>query len=85
MAQSGTASLMLALPSLEEGIGPPIINVEDLAEQLAQLQQDPEKRQRYAVAGQAFARTLNWDELMPQWLQVIGLVCGVPRVDGESA
>jgi len=57
----------------------------DLAEQLEQLQQDPARLQRYAVAGQAFARMLDWNELMPQWLQIVGLVCGLPWVDGESA
>jgi len=62
-----------------------IIDVEDLTEQLAQLQHDPARLQRYATAGQTFARTLDWDALMPQWLQVVGLVCGLPWVDGESA
>lgn len=53
-----------------------IIDAEDPSEQLAQLHQDPEKRQRYAVAGRAFASTLDWDALMPQWLDVVNWAAG---------
>jgi glycosyltransferase involved in cell wall biosynthesis len=48
-----------------------VIDVDDLAAQIERLQQDPELVRRYSEAGLAFARTLSWDALMPQWLGVI--------------
>jgi glycosyltransferase involved in cell wall biosynthesis len=48
-----------------------VIDVDDLAAQIEKLQQDPELVRRYSEAGRAFARTLSWEALMPQWLGVI--------------
>jgi len=48
-----------------------VIDVDDLAARIEKLQQSPELVKRYSEAGVVFARSLSWDALMPQWLEVI--------------
>jgi D-inositol-3-phosphate glycosyltransferase len=45
-----------------------IADVDDLAERLIRLARDADTRERYAREGRAFAETLDWDVIMPQWL-----------------
>ncbi|MBI3871413.1 MAG: glycosyltransferase family 4 protein [Verrucomicrobia bacterium] len=54
-----------------------IVDVEDLARCIEKLYLSPELRQQYGQAGRAFAETLSWDRLMPQWLDVLSKVSGV--------
>jgi glycosyltransferase involved in cell wall biosynthesis len=47
-----------------------VIDVEDLAGRIEKLYRDPGLVRQYSAAGRAFAESLSWDELMPQWLQL---------------
>ncbi|MBI3870687.1 MAG: hypothetical protein HY299_19330 [Verrucomicrobia bacterium] len=51
--------------------------MEDLARCIEKLYLSPELRQQYLQAGRAFAETLSWDCLMPQWLNVLSKVSEV--------
>lgn len=48
-----------------------VINVDDLTAKLVKLANDPALRERYARDGRAFAETLDWDRIMPQWLELL--------------
>lgn len=54
-----------------------VIDVDDLAARLERLYRDRDRLARYAAAGRAFAESLSWDKLLPQWLTVLGGVSGV--------
>jgi glycosyltransferase involved in cell wall biosynthesis len=54
-----------------------IVDVEDLAARIEKLYRNPDLVQQYAKAGRAFAQTVTWDQLVPQWLAVISLATGV--------
>jgi glycosyltransferase involved in cell wall biosynthesis len=49
-----------------------VIDVEDLAACIEKLYRNPDRVRQYAEAGLAFARSLSWDALMPQWIELIG-------------
>lgn len=53
-----------------------VIDVEDLEARLERLYRDRDRLARYAAAGRAFAESLSWDKLLPQWLTVFGAVSG---------
>jgi glycosyltransferase involved in cell wall biosynthesis len=53
-----------------------VIDVDDLAARIAKLQDEPALVKQYSEAGLAFARSLSWAALMPQWLEVIRSVGG---------
>ena len=54
-----------------------IVDVEDLARCIEKLYLSLELRQQYGQAGRAFAESLSWDNLMPQWFDVLSKVSGV--------
>jgi glycosyltransferase involved in cell wall biosynthesis len=54
-----------------------VIDVEHLADCIEKLYCDPALVSQYSKAGLAFAKSLTWDSLMPQWLQLIGSTAGV--------
>ncbi|MBI2928462.1 MAG: glycosyltransferase family 4 protein [Verrucomicrobia bacterium] len=54
-----------------------VIDVEDLAACIEKLYRNPELVRQCSEAGLAFAQSLNWDNLMPRWLQLISSVTGV--------
>ncbi|MBI2927042.1 MAG: glycosyltransferase family 4 protein [Verrucomicrobia bacterium] len=54
-----------------------VIDVEDLAARIERLYRNPELVRQYSEAGLAFAQSLNWDRLLPQWLQLISAAAGV--------
>jgi len=53
-----------------------VIDVDDLAACVEKLYRNPALAKQYSEAGLAFARSLCWDNLMPQWLQVIRAAAG---------
>ena len=56
-----------------------VIDGEDLAGRIEKLYRDPGLVMHYATAGRAFAQTLSWDVLIPQWLHLIrGVTLGDP-------
>jgi glycosyltransferase involved in cell wall biosynthesis len=61
-----------------------VIDVEDLAACIEKLYRNPELARQHAEAGLAFARSLSWDALMPQWLQLIGSAAGVELATQRS-
>jgi glycosyltransferase involved in cell wall biosynthesis len=54
-----------------------VIDVEHLASCIEKLYHDPALVSQYSKAGLAFAKSLTWDSLMPQWLQPIGSTTAV--------
>ena len=53
-----------------------IIDVDDLAAQIERLCRALGLLQKYSVAGQEFARSLRWEALLPEWIEVIKLAAG---------
>ncbi len=53
-----------------------VVDVEDLAARIEKLYRDPGLVRRYSEAGRAFAASLSWEGLMPQWLEVIRSTSG---------
>ena len=53
-----------------------LVDVGDLAACIEKLHQDRALLGRFAEAGRAFAETLAWDRLMPQWIEVIQCATG---------
>ncbi|HAM71146.1 MAG TPA: hypothetical protein DCM86_05840 [Verrucomicrobiales bacterium] len=60
-----------------------IVDVDDLAACIERLYLDPERLRSHGRAGRAFAETLAWDNLLPQWLRVIGMVSGGGPADSH--
>ena len=54
-----------------------VLDVDDLAACIEKLYRNPELVRQHSEAGLVFAQSLNWDRLMPQWLQLISGVVGV--------
>ena len=54
-----------------------IVDVDDLARCIERLYRSPPLRAQYSEAGRAFAESLSWDRLIPQWLDVLGAAAGV--------
>ena len=54
-----------------------VIDVEDLAARIEKLYRQPDLAKQYSDAGLEFARSLRWETLVPQWLQVISSAAGV--------
>ena len=61
-----------------------IVDVEDLARCIEKLYLSPSLREEYGRAGRAFAETLSWDRLMPQWLEVLSAVSGADLTDSAA-
>jgi glycosyltransferase involved in cell wall biosynthesis len=77
---SGRGELVKVLTTLTMGtnlVEQAIIDVDDLAECIAKLHQDPELIRTYGQSGRDFAKTLAWQNLMPKWLEVIRLASGM--------
>lgn len=51
--------------------------MDDLANRIAKLYQNPELIRTYGQTGRGFTKTLAWENLMPKWLEVIRLASGV--------
>jgi hypothetical protein len=51
--------------------------VDDLAVWIKNLERKPALVRQYSEAGLAFARSLDWEALLPQWLEVIRSATGV--------
>jgi glycosyltransferase involved in cell wall biosynthesis len=62
-----------------------VIDVEHLAACVEKLYRNPGLAKEYSEAGLAFARSLSWDKLMPQWLQLVGSTAGSALSLDESA
>jgi glycosyltransferase involved in cell wall biosynthesis len=72
---SGRGELVRTLTTVTVGmnlIEHAVIDVEDLAACIEKLYRNPELARQYAETGLRFARSLNWDQQMPRWLQLIG-------------
>jgi glycosyltransferase involved in cell wall biosynthesis len=54
-----------------------IVDVDHLARCIERLYLDVDLRERYSRAGRAFAESLSWDNLVPEWLKVLSSVSGV--------
>jgi glycosyltransferase involved in cell wall biosynthesis len=78
----GRGELARALTTVTVGVNlieHAVIDVDDLAARIEKLQRDPALMKQYSEAGRTFARSLSWDALTPQWLEVIGATTGVAR------
>ena len=53
-----------------------VLDVEDLAGRIERLCRDPELVRQYSVAGRVFAESLSWDDLIPQWIELIRSAAG---------
>ena len=60
-----------------------IVDVEDLARCIEKLYLSPALREEYGRAGRAFAESLSWDSLIPQWLEVLSAASGVDLLASE--
>ena len=49
-----------------------VVDVEDLAGRIENLYREPALVRQYADAGRAFAESLSWERLMPQWFRLLG-------------
>lgn len=47
-----------------------LADADDLAARLIRLAEDPAARERYGAEGRAFAETLEWERIMPRWLEL---------------
>lgn len=54
-----------------------VLDVEHLAACIEKLYRNPQLSRQHSNAGLEFAQSLNWDNLMPKWLQLISSVAGV--------
>lgn len=73
---SGRGELIRPITTMTMGtnlIEQAIINVDELARQIGVLYREPERIRQYSEAGLKFARTLDWEALVPEWLEVIRL------------
>ena len=69
-----------------------MIDVGHLAACVEKLYRNTGRAKEYSEADLAFARSLSWDKLMPQWLQLISSTAGaalsldesVPRGSGDA-
>ena len=59
-----------------------IVDVDDLARCIEKLYLAPELRDEYGRAGRAFAETLSWDRLMPEWFEMLSSASGVDLTAG---
>lgn len=71
------AKVLTTLISAGNGLEQAIVDVDDLARCIEKLYLNPELRAEYGRAGRAFAESLSWDRLLPQWLEVLSSVSGV--------
>jgi len=75
----GRGELVRALTTVTVGVNlieHAVIDVDDLAAKIEKLRQNPELVKQYSEAGVAFARSLSWDSLMPQWVEAIRSAAG---------
>ncbi len=78
------AKVAAKVVSVGNGLEQAIVDEDDLARCIEKLYLSPALCSQYGRAGRAFAETLSWDRLMPQWIEVFSSASGQDLASGAD-